>query len=416
MTGRVCVFKVKPLRVEREIAIGDALLMPVPPPDNEIWGTDFQREWLERWFSDNHEIASLVRVPYDPTLGEPDADIQARKLAEAALARYRLAVDAEGNFHPNQLQFTLDDVRWIPGGTMGWSLGGGVPIGLEIVESDPASKVISESRFLSVPTTPAGDIERRVARAITWLDRAYLESDELIQLLHRFSALEALLGDASDGLKGHELAIRRATLASMVEGVFRHPKKTFDLYKEVRSYATHGEEVRELEPDEGTKFAWDAREAVDQYIRYADQHGFSRRSKLVAALDGSETRAEIVARLVQEDGEKWAPYAPSPMTFGAVIMTLLGMLGSEVVVSYSSSDAVNFSRFSGVLESGIDAAHAEVLDRDQESVELQFNNGVVLTLDPKQFKHAEQTAPGDGAILTVRIGRAKISFIAADLS
>jgi hypothetical protein len=45
--------------------------------------------------------------------------------------------------------------------------------------------------------------------AVGWLDRAVFTSDPLVATLYRFFALEALLGDTSDGLKSGSLALRR---------------------------------------------------------------------------------------------------------------------------------------------------------------------------------------------------------------
>lgn len=414
--GRVCLFKVMHLKVPGPIEICEALIMPVPGKDHEIWGTDFQSEWLQRWFSDENEVASLIRVPYDMSIGDDDANEAARTMAEDALARLRLALDSERDIHQNQARFVLDGVKWIPGGTMGWALSGPVPFSLEIVQADPMFGRVTANRFLQVPLIPSTDVERRAARAIEWLDRAHLESDEMIQLLHRFSALEAILGDQSDGLKAHALAIRRATLALETEGMFRHPSQLFELYDEVRSYAVHGEEVeRPLEPNEVSKFGWDAREAIDQFLRFAEGRRLTERKEVRAALDSSESRATILMRLAEADPKVWAKYAPSPMTFSDVLLALLGMVGTELVVSYSSGGATVFSFFSGVLVGGIDAADAEVFGRDAESVELQFSNDVTITLDPAQFKHAEITANDNGEILKVTIGRTKISFIAAAL-
>lgn len=415
--GRVCVFKVQHLGVPLPIEIGEALIMPVPAPGDELWGTEFQQKWLQRWFADENEVTSVIRVPYDVSIGKDDANAKARKLAEDALARLRLALDEARDVHQNQVRFVLDGVKWIPGGTMGWALTGPVAFSLNIVETDPMLERVMANQFLDLPLFPANDVEQRAARAVEWLDRAYKESDEMIQVLHRFSALESILGDQSDGLKAHALAIRRATLAFETDGMFRHPSRLFELYDEVRSYAVHGEKIeRPLEADEASKFGWDTREAVAQFIRYAAENGLTKRREVRAALDTSESRSNILTRLVEADPKIWSKYAPSPMTFNEVLTALDGMIGKELGVSYSSGGGTVFSFFNGVLVSGRDATDAEIFERDEDSTELLFSNAVTITLDPARFKHAELTASDNGEILTVTLGRAKISFIAAELT
>jgi len=49
-----------------------------------------------------------------------------------------------------------------------------------------------------------------------WIERAIFTDGPLVALLYRFFALEALLGDKSSGLKGEQLAFRRATLSRAV--------------------------------------------------------------------------------------------------------------------------------------------------------------------------------------------------------
>jgi hypothetical protein len=52
-------------------------------------------------------------------------------------------------------------------------------------------------------------------------------SDPLVATLYRFFALEALLGDSSDGLKNGTLALRQMTLSAIATGGFQNPDDTF---------------------------------------------------------------------------------------------------------------------------------------------------------------------------------------------
>lgn len=76
-----------------------------------------------------------------------------------------------------------------------------------------------------------------------WIEQAFVVGDkQLLELLFCFFALEALLGDKSDGLKAHALAFRRALLGSVVRGHFAHPNRLALLYDKVRPAAVHGSE------------------------------------------------------------------------------------------------------------------------------------------------------------------------------
>jgi hypothetical protein len=97
-------------------------------------------------------------------------------------------------------------------------------------------------RDRSRKNTTISDIERKALVAVRWLDRAFLTGDELVALLYRFFALEALLGRKSEGLKAHGLALRQMVLAHAVTGSFPNPNATLLLYDKIRSGAVHGEE------------------------------------------------------------------------------------------------------------------------------------------------------------------------------
>jgi len=98
------------------------------------------------------------------------------------------------------------------------------------------------------------------------MERACLTGDELIALLYRFFALEALLGDKSEGLKAHGLAFREMMLSRIVSGGFRHPNATFFFYDQIRSAAVHGEEDPAVAQADAAGFEWAARDALTNYL------------------------------------------------------------------------------------------------------------------------------------------------------
>lgn len=90
-----------------------------------------------------------------------------------------------------------------------------------------------------------------------WIERAIFTDGPLVALLYRFFALEALLGDKSSGLKGEQLAFRRATFSHAVTGGFRHPETALWLYEEVRNNAVHGESMPDVDEEAADRFASD---------------------------------------------------------------------------------------------------------------------------------------------------------------
>jgi hypothetical protein len=101
-----------------------------------------------------------------------------------------------------------------------------------------------------------------------WFERSQLATDSLIELLYLFVALEAILGDTSEGLKAPALAIWRAMLGLAASGSFAHPARVYVLYDAVRSAAVHGEQPPEVSPEDVNRFAGDVRRAINEFLGY----------------------------------------------------------------------------------------------------------------------------------------------------
>jgi hypothetical protein len=128
---------------------------------------------------------------------------------------------------------------------------------------------------MSVPISERNDIEEKAALAMGWMERACLTGDDLIAMLYRFFALEALLGDKSEGLKAHGLAFREMVLSHLIEGGFRHPNATFFYYDQIRSVAVHGGQPPDVPRNVTARFEWAVRDALRNYFALARQQGFS---------------------------------------------------------------------------------------------------------------------------------------------
>lgn len=84
----------------------------------------------------------------------------------------------------------------------------------------------------------------------------------------------------------------------------------------MRSATVHGSEPPQVS-DAGVRlFASDVREALGEYLRYANQQGFTRQSQLVHALDGHPDRPQVIKWIRDYGGDMWDKYldkiAPEP--------------------------------------------------------------------------------------------------------
>jgi len=104
------------------------------------------------------------------------------------------------------------------------------------------------------------------------------------------------------------LAFRRAMLGEAVGHGFTHPSATLVLYDEVRSAAVHGGEVPEVTEKVVGQFAWDVREALNEYLAYGADQKFTKQSQLVQALDSHPEHDHMYEWLRENGGEMWAAY------------------------------------------------------------------------------------------------------------
>jgi hypothetical protein len=169
----------------------------------------------------------------------------------------------------------------------------------------------------SLPMTATkGSIEEKALLALGWLDRAIFTPDLLVATLFRFFALEALLGDRSEGLKSGLLALRQMTLSRLVTGYFRHPDDTLLQYDKVRSYAVHGEITNAVSPEQASQFEWAVRDTFNHYLDLARQRGLSRRRDLTRLLDTDPIRTDLIDWIRANGSFEWLEYLdriqPSP--------------------------------------------------------------------------------------------------------
>jgi len=291
-----CLFPVLYLRVHEEARIFDVRLIPDGHPEAP--------ESLPTPPGDAAR-GGFVAVPAEGTSPSRMA-ARARTQAERALRLLRVALFAHRSIYSWQLRFHLGESYAFSGGGHGWKrredsaveLGFGHEL-LAFAKSQP----VSES-FPADTTRIARDLET----AIEWMDAAAFTAIPLHSLLFYFFALEALLGDKSEGLKAERLALREAMLGHLETGGFRHPSETFWLYDEVRSVAVHGGDAPDLDWRAVRSFGFWVRKAFDNFLNFAQKNGFTRRSQLLSALDEHPDNKDLFAWLAAQERPEWSRF------------------------------------------------------------------------------------------------------------
>jgi hypothetical protein len=158
---------------------------------------------------------------------------------------------------------------------------------------------------MTIPISGRSDVEEKAALAMDWMERACLTGDNLLAMLYRFFALEALLGDKSEGLKANGLAFREMMLSHVIEGGFRHPNATFFYYDQIRSVAVHGGQAPDVPRKVAAQFEWAVRDAFANYLALARQQGFSKRGKLLKFLDEHPDKPKLLMWIRDYGGLDW---------------------------------------------------------------------------------------------------------------
>jgi hypothetical protein len=292
----VCYVPVLSLTVEDETTVLGLLLLPandprVPKPHGSP--------------SLDPDARSVAAVDVRGTnYAETAARAQAR--ASHALRVLRVALRDHPWINQAQLRFRIGRTYAFDDRLAGWRQWPHAAYELDL--NDELLKSVEEHPVSRLGVTPANDIERRVDIALRWMERAWLAGEPLIDLLYLFFALEALLGDKSEGLKGQGLAFRQAMLTHAVTGGFEHPNKTLFLYGEVRSAAVHGSAPPEVDEQTVRGVRWSLCRTLKQYLEYAEAEGITRRADLLKRPRTHPDHQALVDWLRTNGGPTWREF------------------------------------------------------------------------------------------------------------
>jgi hypothetical protein len=293
----VCYLPVDHLSVKRELEVNGVRLVPLHDPEISF---------IEKYNPFDTWTRCVAVVKIQGTDSHLAAE-RARHTVTHALRTLRIAMREDRRIHDKQLRFRLGTTYVLDDGSAGGSHRNDVAYELEYGREDLVELVLGQPVSL-MSANPKTDIERKADVALRWLERAWMTGEPLISLLYLFFALEALLGNKSEGLKAHDLAFRQAILSSFDTGSFTHPDETWFLYDTIRSVAVHGEVAPEVSEAEVQRFASGVRETLNQYLVLARKEGFARRKDLLKALDQHANRSNLIQWLRLNGHPDWEKY------------------------------------------------------------------------------------------------------------
>ena len=292
-----CFFPVEGLTVHREVKVSGATLIPAAAIDvpELVIGPD-----------PGAAMSSAIGVP---CMGTSNAAMtrRARGGAEHALRVLRAGLREHNMILDQQLRFRLGVSYWFSEGGGGWRTRPEDGFGVELNEA--LAELAMSAPISRLPSQGGTDVEQSANRALEWFERAQLAVDPLVEMLFLFFALEAILGNTSEGSKGEGLALRRAILSHKRTGAFTHPRRIDSLYGQVRSTAVHGGKPPVVSEDEVAKFAWDVRLAINEFLEYAQEEDIVRRGRLLKTLENDPVVTEIKATFLPSSpsvGWGWA--------------------------------------------------------------------------------------------------------------
>jgi hypothetical protein len=295
-------FPIVGLEIEHEIDLFGVKLMPataIEMPDRVVA------------LSNLVKIDSTGSVAAVEVIGTSDVRMatRGRETVEHALRVLRITLRTPLKFDDQSLRFKLANIWWTESGGHQWTMPNRAALAVQL--QDELIEMVSAQPVAELTVSGETKLHEHARIALGWFEKSQLEDDPLSKMLYLFFALEAILGDECEGLKGEKLALRRAVLGHLTSGTFRHPARSYALYNEVRSKAVHGSPLSEPVTDkEVILLSADIRDGINDFLKLARARGFTRRSQLRDALDNDSSCDKLAAQLYTENPKLWANLKP----------------------------------------------------------------------------------------------------------
>ncbi|MFJ3896843.1 hypothetical protein [Streptomyces sp. NPDC090083] len=296
-------FGIDHLEIGESFTLADVEFLPLPEGDTK--DGDF--------FRHNENCGSVARVKATGTASDRMV-MRAREHVAHAVRILRVSLAQQGLFHSMQLRFRVGEEYIIEERGRGFQRHVDAPTTLGLPK--PPGEILANFSFLSVPHGNASKMQRQAALALKWLDEAQIATDPFHRVSFIFSALEAMLGDKSGGLKSRPLVFYRTTLGHTVTGSFPDPKRLYYLYDKVRSYVVHGEFPEFFTNDDVEFLERNIRKAFFELVDFYESRNIKTRAAVRAALREEAKNHLALDWLKSHDPENW-PDDWSPDVGGA---------------------------------------------------------------------------------------------------
>jgi hypothetical protein len=299
--SQTCFFSIEGLEVEAEVELFGIRFLPstaITMPETVAAFSDLVRDLVE--------CVAAVEV-----CGTSDVRMatRGRQAVDHALRVLRFALRAPMTLVDEALWFKVGRVWWTEGGGHQWQMPKRPPRPV-LLRRDLIEKATPQP-VADLPASGGSTIDDHARIALGWFERSQMDDDPLPKMLYLFFALEAIVGDRSESLKGEKLALRRAILSHLTTGKFSHPARAYVLYEEVRNKAVHGSKLTvPVTEDEVRNFSYDVRAGINEFLELARTRGFSKRGELRDALDHDQAHDQLAARLYDENPELWKSLKP----------------------------------------------------------------------------------------------------------
>ncbi|WP_194920876.1 hypothetical protein [Catenulispora rubra] len=292
-------FSVDHLTVASPELVGDVVLLPLPDASTR------EGQHLR------HDSAAGCMAQLEVTGTNSIRAIErGRERARHALSLLRLSLADMNALNQKQLRFRLGEM-YLTEGYEGFSRHSDVAYGMDFPK--PIIEVFPTFRPLDIPFNNGTEIETRIGLALSWIDAAYMDASPIHRIGFLFTALEAILGDSSEGLKAPALVFYRTALGHIVRGHFPDPNRLYYLYDRVRSYATHGEPTPDVSEDDVSYLNWNIRETLLDLVSFSRERNLTSRKKVRQELlrDGVD---QLTLDFLRSHGpqEWWGEWSPGP--------------------------------------------------------------------------------------------------------
>lgn len=289
-----CYIPIEHLEVDEPFEVGNVRFCPIGDPSLPVIGPGFSME------------APIASVAVVDTAGT-NYGLMSRRAKATVAHSLQVLRAALATTHPSliasQLRFRAGSQYTFGPNLTGWSAlpdrAFRLQVGAQIVET-------ALTRPLArLPDFPSTNVQRKANVALGWIDRATFSEDQLVSMLFLFFALEAILGDRSEGLKAKALAYRRAMLSHHATGHFADPDRIWLMYDQIRSDAVHGGDADLVNEEMLRSFARDVVIALDEYLDLAIELRSEKHADICRFLDNHVDRQKFADWLHANANPGW---------------------------------------------------------------------------------------------------------------